>query len=100
MIVLIDDRELCWLIMLANWQSLASGSTMKGKRGFGQASKVDVASAILSFLKATRHVGDHINGGSKTCKGRENLTSLRDKITVVVDEPNEASKLFDIGRLL
>ena len=30
--------------------------------GLGKASRVDVASAILSFLKATRHVLDHRKG--------------------------------------
>ena len=52
MMLLNDEREVCWLMMLPNWSSLASGPMTKGKRGLGKASKVDVASANWSFLKA------------------------------------------------
>ena len=62
MIFSVDEGEGCWLMMLPNWLSLASGSMMKGKRGLGKASKVEAERAILSFLKALRHVVDHIKG--------------------------------------
>ena len=35
---------------------------MKGKRGLGKASSVDAERAILSFLKACWHEGDHAKG--------------------------------------